>query len=71
MIESVVLTVTDMKCAGCESNITGKLEALPGVVSVQASSKNNEISIEYDTEKTTLETIKATIIGAGFGVTSH
>jgi copper chaperone len=68
MIESVVLAVTEMKCGGCESNITGKLEALPGVVSVQASSKNNEISIEFDDEQTGLDTIKDTINGAGFKV---
>ena len=68
MIESVVLTVNDMKCAGCESNITGKLEVLPGVISVQASSKNDEISIEYDDGQTGLDTIKDTINGAGFKV---
>jgi copper chaperone len=71
MIKSVVLTVTDMKCGGCETNITGKLEAIDGVISVKALFKDKEVSVEYDTEKTTLETIKATIIGAGFGVTSH
>ena len=71
MIESVVLTVTDMKCGGCETNVTCKLGAIEGVVSVKASFKEDEVSVEYDPEKTTLETIKATIIGAGFGVTSH
>ena len=68
MIESVVLTVTDMKCGGCESNITGKLKALSGVISVQASSKDDEISIEYDDEQIGLDTIKDTINGAGFTV---
>jgi copper chaperone CopZ len=71
MIESVVLTVTDMKCGGCETNVAGKLRAIEGVVSVKASFKEDEVSVDYDTEKTTLEAIKATIIGAGFGVTSH
>jgi copper chaperone len=68
MIESVVLTVTDMKCGGCETNITGKLEAVNGVISVKASFKDNEVSVEYDTEKTSLDTIKGIIIGAGFTV---
>ena len=71
MIESVVLTVTDMKCGGCETNIAGKLELINGVISVKASFKGNEVSVEYDTEKTTLDTIKDTITGAGFTVTSH
>ena len=68
MIESVVLTVTDMKCGGCETNIAGKLAAINGVVSVKASSKDNEVSVEYDIDKTSLDTIKDTITGAGFTV---
>ena len=68
MIESVVLTVTDMKCGGCETNIVGKLEAINGVISVKASFKDNAVSVEYNTEKTTLDTIKGTIAGAGFTV---
>ena len=71
MIESVVLTVTDMKCGGCETNIAGKLELINGVILVKASFKGNEVSVEYDTEKTTLDTIKDTITGAGFTVMSH
>ena len=51
MIESVVLTVTDMKCGGCETNITGKLEAINGVISVKASFKDKEVSVEYDDRK--------------------
>jgi len=68
MIESEVLTVTDMKCGGCETNITGKLEAINGVISARASCKDNVVSVEYDTEKTNLDTIKGTITGAGFTV---
>jgi copper chaperone len=68
MIESVVLTVTDMKCGGCETNITGKLEAIDGVVAVKASFKDKVVSVEYDAEKTSLDTIKGTITGAGFTV---
>ena len=68
MIESVVLTVMDMKCGGCETNITDKLEAINGVVSVKASAKDNEVSVEYDAEKTSLDTIKDAISDAGFTV---
>ena len=71
MIESVVLTVTDMKCGGCETNITGKLEAVNGVISAKASFKDNAVSVDYDTEITSLDTIKETISGAGFTVMSQ
>ena len=70
MIESVVLTVTDMKCGGCETNVTGKLTAIDGVISVQASFKEDTVSIDFDNEKTTLDNIKDTIVGAGFPVFS-
>jgi len=51
MTESVSLTVTGMKCGGCEANVTSKLEAIDGVLSVNASSKNNEVNVEFDAEK--------------------
>jgi len=70
MIESVVLTVTDMKCGGCEANVTGKLTAIEGVISVKASFKEDTVSIDFDTEKTTLARIKDIITGAGFPVLS-
>ncbi len=66
MIESTVLTVTGMKCGGCETNVSGKLSAIDGVISVKAAFKDETVSVDYDTEKTTLDTIKDTITGAGF-----
>ena len=68
MNETVTLTVTGMKCGGCEANVSGKLTALDGVSKVTASSSEKEVTIAYDAEKTTLDTIKNTIIGAGYGV---
>jgi len=68
MIESVVLIVTGMKCGGCETNITGKLEAINGVISVKASFKDETVGVDYDTEKTTLDAIEDTIADAGFTV---
>ncbi|MCF7966854.1 MAG: cation transporter [Methylobacter tundripaludum] len=68
MIESVSLTVTGMKCGGCEANVTNKLNAVDGVLSVNASSKNKEVDVEFDTEKTSLDVITDAIIDAGFTV---
>ena len=68
MIKSEVLTVTGMKCGGCEANITGKLSAVDGVISVVASFKENEVTVEYDTEKTTLDDIEDIITDADFKV---
>jgi copper chaperone len=68
MTESVSLTVTGMKCGGCETNITNKLQAIDGVLSVNASSKDNEVNVEFDAGKTTLDAIIEAITEAGFSV---
>ncbi len=68
MIESIVLTVTGMKCGGCEANVTTKLTALNGVVAVAASSKNQHVSIEFDADSVSLDSVKQVITAAGFTV---
>ena len=57
-----------MKCGGCEANVTGKLQAIDGVLSVNASSKNNEVNVEFDAGKTNLDVITGAITDAGFSV---
>ncbi len=57
-----------MKCGGCEANVSSKLQAIDGVLSVNASSKNNEVNVEFDAEKTSLEVIADAINDAGFSV---
>jgi len=68
MIESVKLTVTGMKCGGCEANVSSALTALEGVSGVNASSKDKTVSVEFDPEKTDLAAVKKVIAGAGFMV---
>lgn len=68
MTESVSLTVIGMKCGGCEANVTTKLKAIDGVLSVNASSKDKEVNVEFDAEKTSLDAITGAIIDAGFTV---
>jgi len=68
MSESITLTVTGMKCGGCETNVTNKLQVIDGVLSVSASSKNNEVNVDFDSSKTSLDAITSTITDAGFSV---
>lgn len=68
MIESATLTVTGMKCGGCENNVTTKLKALEGVKSVTASSKNNEVNIEFDSDIANLKAIAKAISEVGYTV---
>lgn len=68
MSESISLTVSGMKCGGCENNAKSALEALDGVISVAASSKENRIDVEFEPEKVDEELISATIAKAGYKV---
>jgi copper chaperone len=68
MTESVVLTVTGMKCGGCENTVKEKLHAVDGVSSVTASFKGNEVVVEFDSDKVNLDAIKSVITQAGFTV---
>ncbi|WP_374088663.1 heavy-metal-associated domain-containing protein [Methylomicrobium lacus] len=68
MAESIELTVTGMKCGGCESNVKTKLGAIDGVHAVTASSKEKKVGVDYDAAKTDLAAIKAAIAEAGFTV---
>ena len=68
MSESVSLAVTGMKCGGCESNVKTKLNAIDGVLSVEAASKENKVDIEFDAEKTNADVLIKAITEAGFVV---
>lgn len=68
MSQSVDLNVTGMKCGGCESNVSQKLQALDGVISVTASSKENNVTVEFDPAKTDVDSISTVITDAGFSV---
>ncbi|HEY8097708.1 MAG TPA: heavy-metal-associated domain-containing protein [Methylobacter sp.] len=68
MTESVSLTVIGMKCGGCEANVTAKLKTIDGVLSVNASSKDKEVNVEFDSEKTSVDVITDAIIDTGFTV---
>jgi copper chaperone len=68
MTESVSLNVSGMKCGGCEANVTARLQAIDGVLSVKASSKDKEVDVEFDAARTDLDAITTAITEAGFTV---
>jgi len=68
MIESASIIVTGMKCGGCETTVKNTVQALNGVLLVNASSKNDQVDVEFDDDKTTLDDIKTSITNAGFNV---
>jgi len=68
MSESASLTVTGMKCGGCEKTVTEKLSALGGVLSVKASHQEKRVDVEFDPADIDLDEIEDAIIEAGFSV---
>jgi copper chaperone len=68
MIESVALTVTGMKCGGCENNVKTKLMGLEGVKAVIASSKDKTVKVEFDPGETDLNVIAQAITEVGYTV---
>jgi len=68
MSESISLDVTGMKCGGCETNVKKKLTAMAGIVSVEASSKENKVEVEFEAETVNVDAISQAITEAGFVV---
>jgi copper chaperone CopZ len=66
MSETITVSVGGMKCAGCESSLTKALQALSGVVTVEASHSQQRVQISYESTKTDLETLENAIVAAGF-----
>lgn len=70
MTQAISLKVTGMKCGGCEANVVNKLSAVGGVIHVQASSKDNQVDIEFDAAKISPLEMANLISGLGFEVQS-
>jgi copper chaperone len=68
MAESLTFAVSGMKCGGCEANVSNKLSAIDGVLMVKASSKDKEVMVEFDADKTGPSAIKTAIAEAGYRV---
>ncbi len=68
MSESASLTVSGMKCGGCENTIVTKLSALNGILSVTASHLQKRVDVEFEPSEIDLDEIEDTITEAGFSV---
>lgn len=68
MLETATLSVTGMKCGGCENNVITKLKSFAGMASVTASSKERVVVVTFEPEKMNLEQITQAIESAGYKV---
>ncbi|MCH7836422.1 MAG: heavy metal translocating P-type ATPase [Chloroflexi bacterium] len=62
------LLVLRMMGSHCEENITAALKTLPGVISVQATSATDSVSVEFSEAQVSPATIKKTVRELGYEV---
>ena len=61
-------SVGGMDCAACATKVRRSVEGLPGVADVRVSLMSERLALRLDTEKTTPETIEATVRRLGYDV---
>ena len=64
--QTLEVDVHGMTCAFCVNSLERKLTAMPSVVNVQLSLKDNKVRLETRGDIPSVELIKQTILDAGF-----
>lgn len=59
-----------MSCASCANSIEAAIQSVPGVRAVSVNFGTEQATVEYDPQKTNLETIQETIKAAGYSAYS-
>lgn len=67
-MQEIVIGVGGMSCQGCVKNVSGVLQALPGVASVVVSLEAAQATIAFDPAAVGQAQFKDAIESAGFDV---
>ncbi|WP_046175539.1 copper chaperone CopZ [Domibacillus indicus] len=67
-MEQTKLNVQGMSCEHCVKAIEGSVGKLDGVQSVTVHLQDNQVDVQYDGAKVTLDQIKETIDDQGYDV---
>jgi copper chaperone len=65
-MEQIVMGIGGMSCQGCVKNVSGVLQALPGVEQVEVSLEAKQARIVYDPAKVGVPEFGAAVEAAGF-----
>ena len=68
MTTKVKLTVTGMKCGGCENTIKQALTGKDGIISVDTSHGDNWVAVEFDEAILEEDDVIELVENAGFTV---
>lgn len=66
--ETKTLNVEGMSCSHCENAVKKSVGALDGVSNVSVDLKGKKVTVEFDSEKVTLDNIKDAIEDQGYEV---
>ena len=67
-MQQIVIRIGGMSCRGCVKNVTGVLQALPGIDRVDVSLEAGQASITFEPEQANVSQFKQAIEDAGFDV---
>lgn len=67
-MENIILNVDGMSCSHCENAIKKAVGALDGVNSVTVNLKKKTVTVEYESQKVTVDSIKNEITEQGYDV---
>lgn len=67
-MEQMLIGIDGMSCQGCVKNVTGVLQALPGVERVEVSLEKKQATVDFDPAKVGEPQFRDAIEGAGFDV---
>ncbi len=62
----VTIPVGGMTCGGCVNNVTGKLQAVPGVKAVEVSLEKKRAFVTYDAAQVSAKALVEVVREAGF-----
>ena len=67
-METIQLDIRGMTCNGCVNSVTGVLQKIPGVASVEVSLEQNRATVTYNPAQAKPEQFKAAVEDAGYDV---
>lgn len=65
-LKTVTINTYGMHCSGCEETLETELKKLDGVKSVKADHVKMTVTVEYESKKVTVSSIKSAITQAGY-----
>ncbi len=70
-IQQVVFKIKGMTCESCTHHINAAISKLNGIVAFQTSYENENSTVKFDKNKTSVDNIVAVINSTGYRVVSH